>query len=65
MTFPFESRAGKAILIVIAICSAAMRSDAQRDPVLKQIDVPHPYYFREMYLPQLTAAPASVAWMPD
>ena len=24
---------------------------AQREPVLKQIDLPHPYYFREMYLP--------------
>ena len=23
----------------------------QRDAVLKQINEPHPYYFREMYLP--------------
>jgi TolB protein len=38
---------------------------AQRDPVLKQIDVPHPYYFREMYLPQLTTGPSAAAWMPD
>ena len=38
---------------------------AQRDPVLKQIDVPHPYYYREMYLPQLTTGPSSVAWLPD
>ncbi|HEY8671880.1 MAG TPA: hypothetical protein VIL63_13635 [Terriglobales bacterium] len=38
---------------------------AQRDPVLKQIDAPHPYYFREMYLPQLTTGPSSVAWLPD
>ena len=38
---------------------------AQRDPVLKQIDVPHPYYFREMYLPQLTAGPSALAWSPD
>jgi len=37
----------------------------QREPVLKQIDVPHAYYFREMYLPQLTSGPSSVAWMPD
>ncbi len=27
---------------------------AQREPVLKQIDLPHSYYYREMYLPQLT-----------
>jgi len=38
---------------------------AQREPVLKQIDLPHPYYFREMYLPQLTTGPSSAAWMPD
>jgi TolB protein len=38
---------------------------AQREPVLKQIDLPHSYYFREMYLPQLTTGPSSVAWLPD
>jgi Tol biopolymer transport system component len=38
---------------------------AQREPVLKQIDVPHPYYFREMYLPQLTTGPSAVAWSAD
>jgi TolB protein len=38
---------------------------AQREPVLKQIDLPHPYYFREMYLPQLTTGPSAVAWAPD
>jgi Tol biopolymer transport system component len=32
---------------------------------LKQIDLPHPYYFREMYLPQLTTGPSSLAWSPD
>lgn len=38
---------------------------AQRQPVLKQIRVPHPYYYREMYLPQMTSGPSSVAWSPD
>src|SRR3954471_16750161 len=38
---------------------------AQREPVLKQIDLPHPYYFREMYLPQLTSGPSCVTWSPD
>ena len=36
-----------------------------RDPVLKQIDVPHPYYYREMYLPQVTSGPSGAAWSPD
>lgn len=38
---------------------------AQRAPVLRQIEVPHPYYYREMYLPQVTSGPSSVAWSPD
>jgi TolB protein len=38
---------------------------AQRDPVLGQINLPHRYYYREMYLPQLTSGPSSVAWLPD
>jgi len=38
---------------------------ADRQPVLEQIDVPHNYYFREMYLPQLTSGPSSLAWSPD
>jgi len=38
---------------------------AQRKPVLQQIQLPHPYYYREMYLPQLTSGPSSVAWSPD
>ena len=40
-------------------------SHAERLPVLKQIDLPHPYYYREMYLPQLTSGPSSLAWSPD
>jgi TolB protein len=38
---------------------------AQRAPVLQQIDLPHPYYYREMYLPQLTSGPSAMAWAPD
>ena len=38
---------------------------AQRDPVLRQIDLPHRYYYREMYLPQLTTGPSSAAWSSD
>jgi TolB protein len=33
--------------------------------VLGQIDLPHPYYYREMFLPQLTGGPSSLAWSPD
>src|SRR2546430_166386 len=37
---------------------------AQPRPV-PPIDLPHSYYYREMYLPQLTSGPSSVAWAPD
>jgi hypothetical protein len=37
----------------------------QREPVLKQVRVPHSYYWREMYVPQVTSGPSSVAWSPD
>ncbi len=36
-----------------------------RRPVLDQIRVPHPYYYREMYLPQVTSGPDAAAWSPD
>ena len=40
-------------------------ASAQRQPVLPQVKVPHPYYFREMYLPQVTSGPSGAAWSPD
>jgi TolB protein len=50
------------ILMLLAIAPIAA---AQRKPVLNQIELPHPYYYREMYLPQLTSGPSSVSWSPD
>jgi TolB protein len=48
--------------LILGLCLPVF---AQRDPVLKQIDVPHSYYYREMYLPQVTTGPSSVSWSPD
>jgi len=59
---------GKCIssLAALGACLAASwPALADREPVLKQIAVPHHYYYREMYLPQLTAGPSSLAWSPD
>lgn len=50
---------------IAAVACAALPAPAQRRPVLPQIDLPHPYYYRELYLPQLTSGPGSVAWSPD
>lgn len=53
-----------ATLVSVAILQTPA-AQAQRQPVLKQIDLPHNYYFREMYLPQLTSGPSAVAFSPD
>jgi TolB protein len=52
------------VFLVIAL-TAVLPALAQREPVLKQINEPHPYYFREMYLPQLTTGPSAVTWAGD
>ncbi|HXW92279.1 MAG TPA: CehA/McbA family metallohydrolase [Terriglobales bacterium] len=56
-----RSRPG--LLLMLALFT--LRLSAQREPVLKQIDLPHPYYYREMYLPQLTTGPSAAAWLAD
>jgi TolB protein len=55
----------RGLLFLTALAVAVLPVCAQRRPVLPQIDLPHPYYFREMYLPQLTSGPSSVCWSPD
>ncbi len=54
----------RASLLTILILTV-LPMTAQRDPVLKQINLPHRYYYREMYLPQLTTGPNSAAWTSD
>jgi TolB protein len=44
---------------------AAAAASAPREPVLKQIRLPHAYYYREMYVPQVTSGPSSATWSPD
>ncbi|HSU94677.1 MAG TPA: CehA/McbA family metallohydrolase [Gemmatimonadaceae bacterium] len=53
------------ILFALLALGTAASLPAQREAVLEQIKVPHPYYFREMYLPQLTTGPSGAAWTPD
>jgi TolB protein len=50
------------LTFVVFLCANCL---AQREFVLKQIDLPHSYYYREMYLPQLTTGPSAAAWSPD
>ncbi len=55
----------KVHLVGLFLIGAVLGCFAQREAVLKQIDLPHAYYFREMYLPQLTTGPSAAAWSPD
>jgi TolB protein len=52
------------VVCFVVVCSATLAA-AQRRPVLPQIDEPHPYYYRELYLPQLSSGPSSLTWGPD
>ena len=53
-----------ALLSLLTLC-VADASLAARVPVLRQVDLPHSYYYREMFLPQLTSGPSSVEFSPD
>jgi Tol biopolymer transport system component len=52
-----------ALLVLFSVLASA--AHAGREPVLKQVDLPHSYYWRELYIPQLTTGPSSVAFVPD
>jgi len=52
-------------MVLMGMGLNSLPARAQRDPVLKQIDLPHRYYYREMYLPQLTTGPSAAAWTAD
>ena len=44
-------------MLSLAMLSLAAIAQAGREPVLKQVDLPHNYYWRELYIPQLTSGP--------
>lgn len=52
-------------LILLTTLAASAQALAQRQAVLQQVRVPHNYYYREMYLPQVTSGPSAVTWSPD
>ena len=57
-----------ALLLVAPSLATLVRPaalNAQRKPVLDQIDIPHDYYYRELYLPQVTSGPGAPSWSPN
>src|SRR4051812_11547996 len=53
------------ILLTLLLLGMTGAAIAGREPVLKQVDLPHSYYWRELYLPQLTTGPSSLSFTPD
>lgn len=53
----------RAFVLVTVLSMPAQAGE--REPVLKQVTAPHSYYWREMYVPQLTSGPSSLAWSRD
>jgi TolB protein len=49
----------------LLLACAGLAQAAGREPVLKQVDLPHSYYWRELYLPQLTTGPSAASFLPD
>lgn len=59
------SAAARLVHCLLAAMLASGAAAAGREPVLKQVDLPHGYYWRELYLPQLTTGPSSADFFPD
>ena len=60
------TRLAAACAAVVALLGCAAPADAQRrDAPLPQVRVPHSYYWREMYVPQITSGPSAFSWSPD
>jgi hypothetical protein len=51
--------------LAAALVLASGTAGAAREPVLSQVALPHNYYWRELYVPQLTAGKSSPAFMPS
>jgi hypothetical protein len=52
-------------LIALAVILLPLSAEAAREAVLRQIELPHSYYWREMYIPQPLAGPSAAAFAPD
>jgi TolB protein len=51
------------MFLLLVLCTPA---DAQRrETPLEHVKVPHAYYWREMYVPQVTSGPSSFTWSPN
>src|SRR3954470_1880212 len=61
---PF-ARSGMLLLLLFWAFGPVSLLAQGRETPLSQVKVPHAYYWREMYVPQVTSGPSAVAWSPD
>ncbi len=52
-------------LRVLLLACLPLAAQAPRQPVMAQVAHPHPYYWRGLYLPQVTTGETSPSWTPD
>lgn len=55
----------RVLVAVSLLLSFALPVQGAREAVLKQVQLPHSYYWRELYLPQLTTGPSAADFTPD
>ena len=55
----------RTVLTIGMLLLCMTTAHAARGPVLGQVQLPHNYYYREIYLPQLTTGPSALAFSPD
>ena len=52
-------------VLVLLLLLLYLQAFTQREWTYNQVDLPHNYYFKELYLPQLTSGPSWVCWSAD
>jgi hypothetical protein len=58
-------RGAWACAVLLSLAAFAASAQTVREPVLRQVAAPHSYYWRELYLPQLTMGGSGPTFMPS
>ena len=53
------------VSVALNLFHATAAPAQKREPPLSQVKVPHSYYWREMYVPQVTSGPSAFTWSPN
>ena len=51
--------------MLLLLLSSGELPAQRREAPLEHVKVPHSYYWREMYVPQVTSGPSSFTWSPN